>query len=91
MINKIRIECNKWGTNTFITKPQPGGFGIGFKKWNLDKVLKSDKGFTNYKKKIEKQVRIEKPLLLCILLVKLVRFVIIVRLTVQCSFFYYYH
>ena len=64
IINKIRIECNKWGTTTFITKPQPGGFGIGFKKWNLDKVLKSDKGFLSYMKKIEKQVRIEKPLLL---------------------------
>ena len=64
IINKVRIQCNRWGTNTFITKPQPGGFGIGFKKWNLDKILKSDKGFTSYMKKIEKQVRIEKPLLL---------------------------
>ncbi len=64
IINKIRIQCNKWGTNIFITKPQPGGFGIGFKKWHIDKVLKSDKGFTSYIKKIEKQVRIEKPLLL---------------------------
>ena len=64
MINKIRIQCGKWGTNTFITKPQPGGFGIGFKKWNLTKVLKSEKGFINYIQKIEKQVRMEKPLLL---------------------------
>ena len=64
IINKIRIQCNRWGTNTFITKPQPGGFGIGFKKWYLDKILKSDKGFISYIKKIEKQVRIEKPLLL---------------------------
>ena len=64
IINKIRIQCNKWDTNIFITKPQPRGFGIGFKKWNIDKVLKSDKGFTSYINKIEKQVRIEKPLLL---------------------------
>ena len=64
IINKIRIQCNKWGTTKFITKPQPGGFGIGFKKWDLEKVLKSDKGFSSYLRKIEKQVRIEKPLLL---------------------------
>lgn len=64
IINKIRIQCDKWDTNTFITKPQPGGFGIGFKKWNIEKVLKNEKGFTSYINKIEKQVRIEKPLLL---------------------------
>jgi hypothetical protein len=64
IINKIKRQCNVWGTNTFITKPQPGGFGIGFKKWNLEKVIKNDKQFKSYLKKIEKQVRIEKPLLL---------------------------
>ena len=64
MINKIKKKCEVWGTNTFITKPQPGGFGIGFKKWDLQKVIKNDKQFKSYLKKIEKQVRIEKPLLL---------------------------
>ena len=64
IINKINIQCKRWGTNTFITKPQPGGFGIGFKKWELNKVLTNNKGFSNYLKRIEKQVRIEKPLLL---------------------------
>ena len=64
IINKIKRQCNVWGTNTFITKPQPGGFGIGFKKWNLEKVIKNDKQFKSYLNKIEKQVRIEKPLLL---------------------------
>lgn len=64
MINKITKQCENWGTKDFITKPQPGGFGIGFKKWNLDSVVKNDKQFKSYLKKIEKQVRIEKPLLL---------------------------
>ena len=64
IINKIKIQCKQWETNTFITKPQPGGFGIGFKKWNLDKVLQNDKQFKIYLGKIEKQVRMEKPLLL---------------------------
>ena len=64
MINKIKKKCEVWGTNAFITKPQPGGFGIGFKKWDLQKVIKNDKQFKSYLKKIEKQVRIEKPLLL---------------------------
>ena len=64
IINKIRRQCNKWNNNTFISKPQPGGFGIGFKKWDLNKILKNDKQFVNYIRKIEKQVRIEKPLLL---------------------------
>ena len=64
MINKITKQCNLWATNTFITKPQPGGFGIGFKKWDLNKVINNDKQFKSYLKKIEKQVRIEKPLLL---------------------------
>lgn len=64
IIKKINKECEKWETQTFITKPQPGGFGIGFKKWNLEKVNKSNKQFQSYINKIEKQVRIEKPLLL---------------------------
>tara|TARA_Y100000817_G_scaffold13766_1_gene10515 strand:+ start:2988 stop:4118 length:1131 start_codon:yes stop_codon:yes gene_type:complete len=64
ILNKIRIQCNHWGTNTFISKPQPGGFGIGFKKWDINKLIKNDKPFLSYLKKIEKQVRIEKPLLL---------------------------
>tara|TARA_B100001094_G_scaffold250144_2_gene247629 strand:+ start:4752 stop:5885 length:1134 start_codon:yes stop_codon:yes gene_type:complete len=64
IIEKIRKQCNQWGTDTFITKPQPGGFGIGFKKWELEKVTMNNKQFTKYIEKIEKQVRIEKPLLL---------------------------
>ena len=64
ILNKIRIQCNKWNTTQFITKPQPGGFGIGFKKWDLNKIFKNNKQFSTYIKKIEKQVRIEKPLLL---------------------------
>lgn len=64
MISKIKKQCEEWGTNNFITKPQPGGFGIGFKKWDLQKVLKNDKQFKIYLGKIEKQVRLEKPLLL---------------------------
>lgn len=64
IIKKINKECERWKTKTFITKPQPGGFGIGFKKWNLEKVNKNNKQFQNYINKIEKQVRLEKPLLL---------------------------
>ena len=64
ILDKIRRKCNDWGTSVFITKPQPGGFGIGFKKWDLNKLLKNINPFSIYLKKIEKQVRIEKPLLL---------------------------
>tara|TARA_Y100000996_G_scaffold154210_1_gene118766 strand:+ start:261 stop:1391 length:1131 start_codon:yes stop_codon:yes gene_type:complete len=64
ILDKIRIQCDKWGTSNFITKPQPGGFGIGFKKWNIEKLLQNNTNFVSYIKKIEKQVRIEKPLLL---------------------------
>ena len=64
LLNKINKQCEKWETNTFITKPQPGGFGIGFKKWDREKVMKNNKQFQTYINKIEKQVRIEKPLLL---------------------------
>ena len=64
ILNKIEKECNKWNSNIFITKPQPGGFGIGYKKWDLDKVLKNKKQFKSYIKKIEKLVRIESPYLL---------------------------
>ena len=64
IINKINKQCSAWNTTEFITKPQPGGFGIGFKKWDLTKVLKNSTKFKSYLKKIEKQVRIEKPLLL---------------------------
>jgi|TARA_Y100000996_G_scaffold414647_1_gene406163 hypothetical protein len=64
ILTKIKTQCNQWETDMFITKPQPGGFGIGFKKWNLNKVLKNVKPFESYIKKIEKQLRIEKPLLL---------------------------
>ena len=35
LFNKIDNICDKWDTNIIITKPQPGGFGIGFKKWNI--------------------------------------------------------
>jgi hypothetical protein len=64
MIQKIVKHCDKWGSPIFITKPQPGGFGIGFKKWNIDKVIKNQTQFNSYMKKIQAQVRIEKPLLL---------------------------
>ena len=64
ILSKIERQCKKWNTGSFITKPQPGGFGIGFKKWNLNKLLKNTNPFKTYIKKIEKQVRIEKPLLL---------------------------
>ena len=64
ILNKIEKECNKWNSNIFITKPQPGGFGIGYKKWDLDKVLKNKNMFKTYIKKIEKLVRIEAPYLL---------------------------
>ena len=64
MLQKIDKQCDTWGSPIFITKPQPGGFGIGFKKWNIDKVLQNKKSFDRYIKKIQAQVRIEKPLLL---------------------------
>ena len=64
ILNKIEKQCNQWETDSFITKPQPGGFGIGFKKWNLNKLLKNIKPFETYIRKIEKQLRIERPLLL---------------------------
>lgn len=64
MIHKITKQCFNWGCHSFITKPQPGGFGIGFKKWDLQKVQKNHKSFSSYIKKIQDQVRIEKPLLL---------------------------
>ena len=64
MIKKIETQCNKWGSPLFITKPQPGGFGVGFKKWNIDTIQKHKKQFDAYVKKIMSQVRIEKPLLL---------------------------
>ena len=60
IINKIRVQCNKWNDRFFITKPQPGGFGIGFKKWDLNKVLQNNKQFSSYIKKIEKQMKIRK-------------------------------
>ena len=56
LLNKINKQCEKWETNTFITKPQPGGFGIGFKKWDRVKVMKNNKQFQTYINKIEKQV-----------------------------------
>ena len=64
IFNKIEIECNKWNSNIFITKPQPGGFGIGYKQWDLQKILKNKSSFKTYIKKIEKLVRIESPYLL---------------------------
>ena len=64
IISKITTECTKWNQKYFITKPQPGGFGIGFKKWELSKVLKNKKSFTSYIKKIEKLVRLDTPYLL---------------------------
>ena len=64
ILQKIQRQCSQWETNTFITKPQPGGFGIGFKKWDLTKLSKNPKHFETYLRKIEKQLRIEKPLLL---------------------------
>ena len=64
MLSKINKESNNWNQKYFITKPQPGGFGIGFKKWELSKVLKNKKSFTSYIKKIEKLVRLDVPYLL---------------------------
>ena len=64
MIQKIEKQCSQWSCQYFITKPQPGGFGIGFKKWDLHKVQKNSKPFQSYLKKIQSQVRIEKPMLL---------------------------
>jgi len=64
ILNKIKNECNKWNSKIFITKPQPGGFGLGYKKWDLDKILKNKSSFKTYIKKIEKLVKIESPYLL---------------------------
>lgn len=64
ILKKITKQCKEWDTKIFITKPQPGGFGIGFKKWYLEEVNKNNNKFKKYINKIEKQVRIEKPLLL---------------------------
>ncbi len=64
MIQKINKQCLLWECQSFITKPQPGGFGIGFKKWDLQKINKNKQSFSSYVKSIQSQVRIEKPLLL---------------------------
>lgn len=64
MIQKISLYCDEWDTDYFITKPQPGGFGIGFKKWDINKLLQNSKPFIPYISKIKNQVLIEKPLLL---------------------------
>jgi hypothetical protein len=64
IIQKIDKQCSEWGSPIFISKPQPGGFGTGFKKWDILKVLKNKSSFKRYIHKIEKEVRIEKPLLL---------------------------
>lgn len=64
IIQKIDKQCSEWGSLIFISKPQPGGFGTGFKKWDISKVLKNKSSFERYIHKIEKEVRIEKPLLL---------------------------
>ena len=47
MIQKISLYCDEWDTDYFITKPQPGGFGIGFKKWDINKLLQNSKPFNN--------------------------------------------
>ena len=64
LIKRIQRECDKWNTNTFITKPQPGGFGTGFRKWKLKDLLKNPKTLSTYLKQIQSQVKIEKPVLL---------------------------
>jgi hypothetical protein len=64
MLQKINKQCSKWGTQFFITKPQPGGFGTGFKKWDITKVLSNTNKFSSYIHKVKQEVRIEKPLLL---------------------------
>lgn len=64
MLSKITKSCESWNTSTFISKPQPGGFGIGFKKWKLSEIQKKPKLFEKYIQKIQSQVRIEKPKLL---------------------------
>ena len=62
ILSTIKKQCEEWGSSFFITKPQPGGFGIGFKKWDIAKL--QERSFNSYISKIMKQVRIEKPLLL---------------------------
>ncbi len=64
VLQKIKIYCSRWNTNIFITKPQPGGFGIGFKKWNLEKLQKNYKPLNNYLQKIKELPKIEAPYLL---------------------------
>jgi hypothetical protein len=64
IIRKIQIKCNEWNSELFITKPQPGGFGMGFKKWNLSKLIKNPNTFKTYLKKMEKETKMEKPMLL---------------------------
>lgn len=64
IINKINKQCNQWNTTFFITKPQPGGFGIGFKKWDINKVISNHKSFKQYLMKIQKLPKIEESYLL---------------------------
>ena len=64
MINKIKKQCEVWGQIHLLQNHNQVVFKSGFKKWDLQKVVKNDKQFKSYLKKIEKQVRIEKPLLL---------------------------
>ena len=62
ILSKIENKCDEWGSPLFISKPQPGGFGVGFKKWNINTL--NERSFNSYIQKIKKQVRIEKPSLL---------------------------
>ena len=62
ILSKIENKCDEWGSPLFISKPQPGGFGVGFKKWNINTL--NERSFNSYIQKIKKQVRIEKPFLL---------------------------
>ena len=54
MINKIKNNVKNGGQIFLLQNCQPGGFGIGFKKWDLQKVLKNDKQFKIYIGKISK-------------------------------------
>ena len=64
VLKKIVNQCEKWNTNIFITKPQPSGFGIGFKKWNLSKLINNSKPLNRYLNKIKSSTLFESPYLL---------------------------
>lgn len=46
--DKIIKKIVKMGFNDFITKPELGGWSKGFKRWNLDDIIKNKSKFENY-------------------------------------------